>query len=232
MQLSAPLYILKRNAHRLAREQALPLHQALDQIARGEGYGSWSLLVSQAQFHQPAHTALAQFADGDLVLVGARPQQGKTLFCVQLCLAAMQDRRHCYFFSLDYLYADMQARFTALGQSLADHQQLFHFDDSDEICADYIIAQLPDAPAGSLVVVDYLQALELDRRQPPLSQQLPRLQQFVQQRGLQMVFISQIDRHCVERLPTTADIKQSNPLDMALFDRTCFLHGGQLRLSA
>lgn len=45
MQLSAPIYKLKRKAKLLAREIDIALHQALDKVAIEEGFQSWSHLV-------------------------------------------------------------------------------------------------------------------------------------------------------------------------------------------
>lgn len=45
MRLSAPIHVLKRKAKRLSREAGISLNQALDRIARDEGFQSWSLLA-------------------------------------------------------------------------------------------------------------------------------------------------------------------------------------------
>jgi hypothetical protein len=47
MRLSAPIHRLKRAAKVQARDQAIPLHAALDRVATAEGFASWSLLASQ-----------------------------------------------------------------------------------------------------------------------------------------------------------------------------------------
>ena len=44
MKLSAPIFILKQQAKSLAREDKIPLNQALKGIARREGFSDWSLL--------------------------------------------------------------------------------------------------------------------------------------------------------------------------------------------
>ena len=181
---------------------------------------------------RPAQTVLAQINPGEMVLVGARPQQGKTTFCLQMGMVAMQQQSHCYFFSLDAVLSEMQTRFSRLGDSILNHEQRFHFDDSDDISAQYLMQQLAAAPADSLVVVDFLQALEFRRDQPGLDVQLPMLKSFARQQRLEVVFISQIDRRCEQRLPGVADIKVSNPFDLDVFDRLCFLHEGQLHLQA
>lgn len=53
MDLSAPIYELKRKAKNLRRETGLPHNQALDRIAREEGYQSWSLLIRKLEDQKP-----------------------------------------------------------------------------------------------------------------------------------------------------------------------------------
>jgi hypothetical protein len=43
MKLSAPLYHLKRKAKLLSRAENIPLHEALDRVARQEGFRAWGL---------------------------------------------------------------------------------------------------------------------------------------------------------------------------------------------
>lgn len=45
MDLSAPINELKRKAKLLRRETGVPHNQALDRIAKDEGYASWSILI-------------------------------------------------------------------------------------------------------------------------------------------------------------------------------------------
>ena len=71
MQLSQPIYQLKRRAKLLAREAGIPLHAAQDRIARGEGYDTWSLLSAKhAEARRPA-PILTELANGDLVLLAS-----------------------------------------------------------------------------------------------------------------------------------------------------------------
>ncbi|MBY6113322.1 hypothetical protein KUW09_04715 [Mameliella alba] len=44
---TTPIYVLKRRAKELSRERGIPLHEAQKQIAKQEGFASWSLLVSR-----------------------------------------------------------------------------------------------------------------------------------------------------------------------------------------
>lgn len=44
---TTPIYVLKRRTKELSRERGIPLHEAQKQIAKKEGFASWSLLVSR-----------------------------------------------------------------------------------------------------------------------------------------------------------------------------------------
>ena len=93
MKLSAPIFQLKRRAKLLARKNNVPLHEALDQIAREEGFARWSLLSSQIAAGSLSKTVLSRLNDGDLLLVAGRPGHGKTTLGLQLLLDAARDGR-------------------------------------------------------------------------------------------------------------------------------------------
>lgn len=235
MPLSAPIHRLKREARLLSRAATIPLHEALDRIAAREGFAGWSLLVAKAAAATPAQRLFARLKPGDLVLVGARPGHGKTLMSLELAVEAMRSGNRGVFFSLDYTEKDMQDRFCALGVDRTDFGALFEFDGSDDISADYIVEQLAAAPPGTFVVVDYLQLLDQRRDHPALGEQVRTLRAFARERGLIVAFISQIDRSydpTVKPCPDLDDIRLPNPLDLGLFDKTCFLNGGEVQFEA
>jgi len=93
MKLSAPIFQLRRRAKLMARNEKVPLHEALDQVARKEGFARWSLLSSQAAKGSLSQTLLSRLTDGDLLLVAARPGHGKTTLGLQLLLDAARDNR-------------------------------------------------------------------------------------------------------------------------------------------
>jgi len=194
MKLSAPIYHLKRKAKLLSREQRIPLHAALNRIAVQEGYRDWSLLAAQLPTSRPAGRLLARLQPGDLVLVGARPGQGKTLMSLELAIAAMKSGNRAAFFTLEYSARDVLDRFQAIEVEYAQFDELFELDCSDAISADYITRRLAAAARGTLVVVDYLQLLDQKRENPALAEQVRLLKSIARERGLTIVFISQIDR--------------------------------------
>jgi replicative DNA helicase len=235
MKLSAPIYHLKRAARLLSRDETIPLHEALDRIAMREGYGSWSLLAAKLAAARPADTLFARLKPGDLLLVGGRPGEGKTLMSLELAVEAMKSGQRAVFFTLEWTEKDVLERFQAIGVKPAQFDGLFDFDSSDAICADYMIATLASAPRGTLVVVDYLQLLDQKRQNPDLAVQVQALKSFARDRGLIFVFISQIDRSydpATKPVPDLRDIRLPNPLDLQLFSKTCFLSRGEVQFQA
>lgn len=235
MRLSAPLYRLKRKARLMSREQNIPLHQALDRIAAEEGFRSWGLLATRADETTPAGKLFSRLDLGDLVLLGARPRHGKTLMSLRLAVEAMKSGSRGVFFTLEYTEKDIQGRFEAIGATFELFKGLFEFDTSDAISADYIIERLASAPRGTLVVVDYLQILDQDRQKPELMVQVQALKAFAREKGLIIIFISQIDRAyeaSVKAYPDLADVRLPNPLDLTLFDKMFFLNKGGVQLEA
>ena len=59
MRLSKPIHRLKDDAKRLSREAEIPLNQALNRTAKGEGFQSWSLLAAKASKQSVAPTMRA-----------------------------------------------------------------------------------------------------------------------------------------------------------------------------
>jgi hypothetical protein len=235
MKLSAPIYHLKRQARLLSRQAGIPLHQALDRVAAQQGFTSWSLLAARLSETAPAGRLFAQLTPGDLVLVGARPGHGKTLMSLELAVEAMKSGHRSVFFTLEYTQRDVLDRFHAIGVEPAQFDRLFEFDTSDAISADYIVRMLGSAPRGTLAVIDYLQLLDQRRENPGLMEQVRTLKAFARDSGVILVFISQIDRSydpAAKPVPDIDDIRLPNPLDLSLFDKTCFLNKGEIRFQA
>lgn len=233
-RLSAPIYRLKRQAKVLSRTENIPLHEALDRIAMQEGFSQWSLLAAQTSMAAPVKELLKQLNNGDLLLVGARPGQGKTSFALELAIHSMKHGTQALFFTLEYNPTEFLNLFKSLGENPENFKDTFTFDSSDAINADYITSQLSNKPAGTIAVIDYLQLLDQKRDNPELEVQVRTLKDFAKKHEHIIVFISQIDRSydaSTNNLPTLEDVRLPNPLDLTLFDKACFIHDGEIHIS-
>ncbi len=234
MRLSAPIHRLKRAARDHARAGVIPLHAALDRIAASEGYSSWSLLAARHADASADPSSLARsLVPGELILIAARPLQGKTMFALRLALQAIVQGREAHFFSLDYTERDVAARLATMPANLAHEASRLRLDCSDSISAGHIIGRLGAAPRGAFLVVDYLQLLDQKRANPPLQEQVEALDAFARRQGHIIAFVCQIDRSfdpVADDLPGLADIRLPNPLDLSAFSRAVFLHGDRCRV--
>lgn len=233
MKLSAPLFQLKRRAKLMARNNNVPLHEALDQIARGEGFARWSLLSSHIAALSLSETILSRLNEGDLLLVAGRPGHGKTTLGLQLLIDAARDDRKAIFFTLELTEQQARKRIRSLEKDTLGIGDSLEIVTTDEISADFIIRHLSGSPRGTVAIVDYLQLLDQQRSKPVLSEQVVALGDFARKAGVIIGFISQIDRSFDperKRLPDIQDIRLPNFVDLGLFNKACFLHGGEAQL--
>lgn len=231
MKLSAPIYQLKRKAKLLSRAKKIPLHEALDRVACDEGIRRWSLLSARASAASAAGKLYKRLKPGDLVLIGARPHQGKTLMCLEILIEAMKAGNRGVFFTLEYLEKDVKDLFRRIGSDLAEFQGRFELETSDAISADFIAKRLDSAPSGTVAVVDYLQLLDQRRDKPGLPEQICRLKAFARIKGVVILFLSQIDRAydpATKPCPDLDDVRLPNPLNLKLFNKSCFLQEGEM----
>lgn len=235
MKFSVPIYILKQKAKVFARNNGIPLHDALDRIAKEQGFGSWSLLAAKWNADNANASLLSQLRPGDIILLAARPGQGKTLLSLGLAAEWMARAGRAAIFTLEFTQADVARCFEILGKDVEAFANLLAIDDSDGICADYIVAQLDSAPSNLLIVIDYLQLLDQRRANPILANQVARLRDFARQHQAIIVCLSQVHRSydpATKSLPTLGDIRLPNPLDLKLFDKACFMGRRKIQMGA
>ena len=233
MKFSVPIFILKQQAKALSRSEKLPLHQALNRIAKREGFRSWDLLAQTWGAQEPAAALASRLQPGELVLMAARPGQGKTLLSLALAIEWIKRGRRAAFFTLEATADDVAGFFDALNEDITQFRPLIAIDASDGISAAYIIANLEAAPPDSLVIIDYLQLLDQKRDNPGLMLQVEQLRRFARRHPATVICLSQIHRGydaAVRPFPALDDVRLPNPLDLKLFDKACFLNSGRVQL--
>ena len=153
----------------LAKAQNIPLSDALDIIAAQEGFKTWSLLSARFNASKTSAEALSQVNPGDLLLIGARPGQGKTTIALQLVLKSALSGKNSWFLSLEWDLSDIHYRTRKTGINISQLGNRFQFDNSDDISAKCIISRIGSCLPGTVVTIDYLQLLDQDRSKPDLS---------------------------------------------------------------
>lgn len=233
MKLSVPVYVLKKQAKALAKRDGVRLHVALDRVAVAEGFQAWSHLAASAPTSDPSAAVLDRLVPGDLVLVAARPGQGKTLFAAGLVAEALARGRHAAFFTLAVAAAEVERYLERTGRPLGAARERLLVDDGDGVTADHVAARLADAAPGTLVAIDYLQLLDQRRDQPPLDAQVAALARFAAAHGAVVVVLAQVRRDYrpdVKPFPDLGDVRLPNPVDLSAFTKACFLEGGRVHL--
>jgi len=233
MKLSSPVYQLKRRAKLMARDEKIPLHMALDRVAATEGFDGWSLLSSHIATEIGNDGILTSLSEGDMLLLGGRRGQGKTLLGIKLLLDAVRAGRRAVFFTLEYTEKEASELLHRRAGEASNLSHAVEIVTSDEISASYIMHHLAAAPSGTVAVIDYLQILDQRRTNPDLASQVTSLRDFGRKTGIILAFISQIDRSydaAAKSLPDIRDIRLPNSVDIGLFSKTCFLQDGRMQL--
>jgi len=234
MKLSVPIFKLKRQAKILSRENNIPLHKALNIIAKKNGFSQWSALSTFEHKQQPAQKISRQLEDGDLMLLAARPGHGKTVLAIQLLLDAIDSGKYGIFFSLEYTALDIWSQIKSLGKDPDKYSDKLSVDTSDDICANYISKFLKQTKEHSFVVVDYMQLLDQKRQNAALELQIEELSNIARIKHSVIVMLSQIHRSfdlSTRAIPNLEDIRLPNQVNLNYFSKTCFMHDGQLEFS-
>lgn len=230
MKLSAPIHVLKSQAKSLKKTELITMSEALDKIANQEGFNSWSLLQFNIReiFPKSYDETLDFFNGGDLVLIGARPNYGKTSFAIGLFVKSIQLKRSkSYYFTLAETHKDVAGRIGIYDPNIKQNDDLFELNYSNDICADYIIEKTRiGIGEKSVIIIDYLQLLDEKRVNEPLQNQIEKLKNYAKRKNCIIIFLSQVNREIEyknDRRPTKDDIRLPNPLDINLFNKMIFL---------
>lgn len=230
MTLSAPIYALKSQAKSLKKSTGISHAQALNTLAQKEGYATWSLLLAKNKeiFPNTYSEILPLLNAGDLVLIGARPRIGKTIFMMGLAAQANTEKRAAvYIFTLVERAENIRKRLSRSTKKMDADAVICEIDCSDNIHADYIINSTEKTiQPGSFVLIDYLQVLDEKRTNPSLQEQINKLKYFAKTKRCIIILTSQIKRDIEDRpqqKPHIKDIRLPNPLDMQCFNKIFLL---------
>ena len=193
------------------------------------------ILKRDAKAFESDFDLLGKLQPGDLVLLAARPGEGKTLLGIKLAVESVARGNQAAIFTLEFTEADVERCCNTIGIDLARYREGMRIDTSDHISAPYIAAQLASASPGTLVVIDYLQLLDQKRENPDLRDQVAQLKRLAAERKAIVVCLSQVDRRYdpeSKACPGFEDIRLPNPVDFSSFDKACFLSRGRMNFQA
>lgn len=234
MKLSVPIFKLKRQAKILSREKNIPLHMALNMVARIQGFKAWDYLSAFEAKQNHTRQISKQLNDCDLMLLAARPGHGKTILAIQLLLTAINSGKQGFFFSLDYNELDIWTQIQKLNVDPNQLSDRLYVDTSDDINAQYISNCLEQDSSNAFVIIDYMQLLDQKRQNPALDLQINQLSELAKKSGATIIMLSQIHRDfelSAKIIPELNDLKLPNQVNLNNFSKTCFLHNGQIEFS-
>lgn len=231
MKLSAPINVLKAQAQELKKEKAISNTEALDLIAKREGFNSWALLQSKKDdmFPKAYDEILGFFNPGDIVLIGSRAGKGKTVFSLGLLAQSIQKKEvKNYCFSFSETAKDVEERLALYDESIEEKNAYFELDFSDDISADYIIEKTKNTVLkNSLIVIDYLQMLDVKISNAPLQVQIEKLKTFAREKECVVIFISQIRKEIegkADQKPLLEEISLPESVELKFFNKIILLH--------
>ncbi len=233
MKLSAPILSSSRKrAKRMVRNGDVPLHQALDTIAREVGFARWSLLFGPCVRRSNFADAVVQLKQGDMLLLAGRRGQGKTALGLQLLLDAARLGRKAVFFTLEFTEAEARAHLHVRSGGADKSSDKVEIVTSPEISADYIVRHL--SGAGGKCRGDRLPANSRPEAQHAASLRTGREPQCLCETDGDHPRLHLTDRPHLrsgkQALPDIGDLRLPNLVDLGLFDRACFLHNGAAQL--
>lgn len=231
MKLSAPINVLKAQAQELKKEKSITNTEALDLIAKREGFNSWALLQSKKDemFPKSYDEILGFFNPGDIVLIGSRPTKGKTVFTMGLLAQAVQkNQAKNYCFSLSEGHKNILDKLSLYDEFINEKKASFELDYSDDVSADYIIEKTKNTVSkNSLIVIDYLQMLDVKASNPSLQVQVEKLKNFAKEKECVVIFISQLNKEIEGKSdlkPVLDDIRLSGDVELKFFNKIILLH--------
>jgi replicative DNA helicase len=122
--LSRTIRTLKLLAKKLSTTTSISYSQALDNIAKTEGFVSWSLLSLHDKSSQirTVETLCEHLFQSQCVMLAARPNAGKISLAINLSLLAAKTNKSVVYISLNTSKKVIQEKFAAANSSIAHDQ--------------------------------------------------------------------------------------------------------------
>lgn len=121
---SRTIRTLKLSARKLSKITNIPYSQALDNVAKAEGFVSWSLLSSHDKSLQvkSVKDLCDHLFQSQSVMLAARPNVGKISLAINLSLLAAKTNKPVVYISLNTPKKSIQKKFAAANSSITHDQ--------------------------------------------------------------------------------------------------------------
>ncbi len=201
---------LKRTAKKLAAEQNLNLTQALDRVANDYGYTHWTLLV---KYFKSIHiksidTLWSVFLPGEMFLLTAAEGAGKMSLALNISAIAAKQNVPVHYFSMHLSRSFILSRLHKIADpglitawKNREHLNLYENEHDEKS----LLKQTNACAPGSLLVIDYLQAIPSPKKTEPYHAFLQDLKTIALQQKLRILILSQVnDKNAVDPLDCIA----------------------------
>jgi hypothetical protein len=218
INLTQSISTLKKRAKELQKKSDIKLTQAQNEIARTQGYDTWSLLMSK--FHQESIDSVdvlwhALFPNRVTMLVAAE-NVGKVTLAINLALKAINENKKVCYFSLSTPKSLILSRFEKIGGNPSG----LIIDDSPSLLIQNLDKDM------DLVIIDHLQDVSGVNDSFMLS-----IKRFARENQTSILLLNQVEpihsRHCDLVMCLTRD---SEYAELEL-EKTPVVSGDKLSLS-
>lgn len=200
---------LKQKAKILAKKEKTTLNQALNLIANDHGFTHWALLMrhfNKIRLNHP-ETIWHSMYLGEMMLLAAPEGAGKLSMALNLARIALQENTNVYYITVHDNYDLVHERFSIILDDCSVSRALKIIEsDSDE---QFIMDQLKSIESNAFVIIDYMQAIKMNKPMPNGENFLSRLKEISKEKSFQLLMLSQVTKEGeIEILNQLSDTKQ------------------------
>ncbi|HAT1881551.1 DnaB-like helicase C-terminal domain-containing protein [Legionella pneumophila] len=190
---------LKLSAKKIASTKNIPLSQALDLVANEYGFTHWSLLHKyfKSVRMNNVESIWKSFLPGEMLLLSAAEGAGKLSFALNLALYAAQIKLPVKYYSMHVNASFIFERLNKIScQNLECDLQQDQYMEVEEKCFDQntLIEKIKKDKPGSLLIIDYLQAIVSHGEIDPYHDFVRELKLIAQQHTLRVLILSQVNQ--------------------------------------
>ena len=231
MRLSSPIFLLKLRARQISRETDLLLSQALNLVAKQEGYRSWGSLAAKYASTRTVNDVLARFEPGDFILMECRPNPTSRSQKLQFLTGMIDLKAKAWVFSSTNDHAEIKSQIQHFGQSSPADASNLNVLNIDALDADKIVETVGPKVRGGVILIEDLN--ELIPKLPPqdVNAQIEVLRSYAQRTLSVVIFSASFE------LPHEKNKQSDQPkafqgaigeLDREKFTAYCVLSGGKI----